>query len=260
MKNRRKVFCCAPGEPVPVRVESTPAEGILDVRFLGPISGILTHWTLKGTVKGSGRSLACPGVENCPTATHRGATRWKGYAAAEYWRDGQYQDWPACAFEVTQHAYDLLEGSDLRGTIWRFRRQVGQGGEREVTAEMIGEVNPDYLRDAFSVQAAVEKCYGTIHIAFDVPPQMKRTLVMPASAGSPPPNRPTKGQPAPSSSGLSEQRYKQQLLDGTLPPEVRQYMPKLVARLEEEIASAGEAPGKAALPSAGRRKTGPSGQ
>jgi hypothetical protein len=160
-------------------MKPTPEEGQLYVRFLGDVRGILTHRLKKA-------STACPGVEECPKAIHRGQTRWKGYVAAEWWRDDPYNDWKPCVYEVTANFFALLGGEGLRGQIWRVERQVGEGGFREVTGEMTEEVNPDSLRPEFSVEPCVQTVYQTIWIAWDVAPLIGPPRVMLPSTGDPP--------------------------------------------------------------------------
>jgi hypothetical protein len=231
MKPRRRASV-APGAPVPVELVSTPAEGPLIVRWLGDIRGMLVHWGKKA-------SSACPGPEECPTAVHRSKTYWKGFAAAEYWRAGQYQDWAPCVYEVTEHLFEQLEGSELRGTVWTVRREIGRGGLKEVTGEMTGEVNPDYLRTAFPIEPVVYRVYRSTHILLDVLPLMPRRLVLPASAGAAPRNMAAAAAAASAPVSDVADKISAAILDGTLSPELRLAIPRLIARKEAELKAKG---------------------
>jgi hypothetical protein len=218
----------APGAAVVIRVEAVPPEGIMVIRWLGSPRGILVHWVRKA-------GIACPGPDECKRETHRSQTRWKGFASAEYWRSGQYQDWCPCAFEVTSHLAELIEGAILRGTIWTMQRRASEGKTKEVVGEQTGEVDPDALRPAFSIEPAVCRVYGTPHILFDVEPYLPRPLMMPASAGAPPANMIGIGEPCGTSPRSATADYRQMILDGTLPDAVRKAVPRLIAKIEAEL-------------------------
>ena len=231
MAKPRRSVAPAPGAVVPLRMESAPKDGTpLIVRFLGPVSGILVHWRKK-------EPLACPGAESCPTANHRLQTRWKGYSAAEWWCAGQYQDWAPCVFEITEHLWDLLEGAELRGTVWRIQRQLNADAQKEVHGEQIGEVNEDYLRPAFSVEGVVQKVFKTPWIKFDVPRLFERRLLLPASSGAPPQilGLDTAKMAATNSSPYDTIRRK--VLDGSLDEETRKHFPRIVAEIVAELAA-----------------------
>jgi len=224
-----------PGAMVEVEVVSVPKEGPIIVRFLGIIRGILTHW-------GKDSSVACPGADVCPTSTHRGRTLWKGYIAAEWWRGGQYQDWCPCAFEVTQRLGELMDGAELRGTVWTCRRQIGRGGVKEAVGEQTDEVDPDRLRQPFSVEPAVCRVFGTTRIAWDVEPYLPRPVVLCAAAGPAPLEAPQEG-PEPADTGRSmKDEIRQHLIEGTLPDKYRLSLPKLVATVQAELDAAGRSP------------------
>lgn len=169
----------APGELIPLEMVSVPQEGFHVLRFLDEYRGILTHW-------GKKRALACPGEDNCPSTTHRGRTIWKGYCAAEYWRDRPYEDWAPCVFEVTERLAELMTGHVLRGEVWKVLRQVGRNQTKEVFGECVDEVNADRLRKPFSVEPVVCRVFGTRDIAFDVEPYLPPRQFFVASAGDRP--------------------------------------------------------------------------
>lgn len=156
------------GPPSPrleLRVVPAPKQGILIIRFLGPVRGILTHWSKK-------RPLACPGPLSCPTTVHRSRAEWKGYAPAEQWRDAK-QDWLPCVFEVTENLWRDLQTHQLRGQLWKIARElVKPPRTTRVVGELAEEHNGDLFPPAFSIEAAIWRLYGTKEIAFDLDPDI----------------------------------------------------------------------------------------
>lgn len=179
MAKRPKREQSAPGTQIPLEIVAVPPEGFLVARFLGDYRGILTHWGRKA-------ALACPGAAACPTATHRGKTVWKGYAAAEYWRDRPWEDWCPCIIEITERCAEQMQGHLLRAQVWKLERGTGRNGTKEVMAEHIDDVNGDRLRKEFSIEAAVWRVYRTRDIEFDVDPYLPPRMLLTASAGDRP--------------------------------------------------------------------------
>lgn len=225
----------APGENVPVELIATPDEGTLTLRWIGPIRGILTHW-------GKSASLACPGRADCPSTIHRGKTFWKGYAAVEYYRGGQYRDWAPAVFEVTERLYDVLDGAILRGTIWVVKRQVGLGGQKEVTGEQTGECNEECLRQPWSVEPVVCRIYRSTHILFDVEPLMPKRIVLPPSLGTDPFAMPDAKAVQAGENPSSYAVVRQQILDGQLDPRYEKSLPRLVQRVKADLDKEGLLP------------------
>lgn len=85
--------------------------------------GVLTHWH-------GGRSLYCPGPDDCPSVTHRTPTFWKGYLPCEIWAERKGQ-WFACLLELTEHAELDIRGRCKRGQLWTFSRALNQGKHRQ---------------------------------------------------------------------------------------------------------------------------------
>jgi hypothetical protein len=169
-----------PGAPVQIEVVSVPPEKPIVVRWLGTIEGMLVHW-------GKTSSVACPGESECPTAIHRGKTLWKGYVAAEFFREAQYQDWAPCVLEITERLRDQILGAVLRGTVWRLQRVVGRYGAKEVWGEQIDEINGDVLRPTFPIYPAIFRVYRTTRIAFGAAPVVPAKIELPPSSGYIPP-------------------------------------------------------------------------
>lgn len=226
---KRRHPAIPPGANVPLRLESCPREGVIRVRFLGPWRGALIHKPKKDV------QVACPGAADCPAAMHRSKTQWKGFAPAEWWREGQYQDWCPCVFEITQHLGELMHGAELRGTIWRIERRVGEFGANEVHGEMIGEVDGDSLRPPFTVLPTIVRVFGTVDIALDVPPNIPPRLILPPIAGGPPPDLVEPKKAKALGDLTMREMMKQQLAAGTLPEQSRKRYPDVVAKLEAEL-------------------------
>lgn len=229
--SKRRHPSVAPGDNVPLRLESCPNEGPIRVRFLGDIRGALIHKP-KPKVQ-----IPCPGVKDCKADVHRGKTQWRGYAPAEWWREGQYRDWCPCVFEVTEHLGEQLLGAELRGTIWRIERRIGDYGTREVHGTMIGEVDPSALRPTFSVIPTLVRVFDALEIALDVPPHKPARLLLTPSPGDPPPDLEASNAQEKIAGITERDKFKQMLAAGTLPEAIRRRLPRMIAALEAEIAA-----------------------
>lgn len=228
---KRRHPSVAPGEAVPLRLESCPTEGPIRVRFLGPYRGALIH------KPGPKKQLPCPGLDVCLSSVHRGKTQWRGYAPAEWWREGQYQDWCPCVFEITERLGEILHGAELRGTIWLIERRPTEFGGREVFGVMIGEVDPAKLRPIFNVLPTLVRIFGTVDIALDLPSHKPPRLILTPTAGDPPPDL-VQGAKAASVGELTlRDRLKGQLAAGTLPQSARTSYGPIIKALEAELAS-----------------------
>jgi hypothetical protein len=166
----------APGAPVRVELFRVPKEGIVRVRLLGPIRGILTHWI-------KGKSVACPGKDACPDKEHRSRTVWKGYCAAERARPDPFRDWCPCVLEITERAYEVLAGLEPCGVTLELYRQRNAGKNKEVTVTMLSLDRPAQLRPAFAVEPILFRVYRTDMILLDVEPLLPPPLMLEPTPG-----------------------------------------------------------------------------
>jgi hypothetical protein len=163
--------------PRPVRILSVPAARPVLVAFLGPYRGLLTHWSAK-------RSLACPGANLCPPATHRQKVVWKGYAPVDEW-SFQLELWLPGVLEITESLEHALAGRKLRGQVWMLSRL--QSSERgPVCATYSETLDEAELRPAFSIQPILERFYHSADLLLDVPnPIPPRVLLEPHESRAP---------------------------------------------------------------------------
>ena len=194
MSKARRGPAPLPGQPVAIRIECCPKEGKAVVRFLGPYIGTFTHYQKKGSVPCAGDNGECPAV------LHKNRKIWKGFAPAEYFRGGAYQDWCPCVWEVTESLNEILDGFPLRGQVWQIQRTPGDCGKPEVTGELLDQVDERTLRPAFDILPAVSRLYQFLPLQWGVkshvPPRLR---LEPAKGDAPPipePSRPAAGKKA----------------------------------------------------------------
>jgi len=170
-----------PSQATPVRLHSVPEGEKSTVRPLGTALGILTHWTPK-------RPYACPGARNCQATIHRGPTVWKGYAAAELWRDLPFRDWLPIVLEITERLWESMSATALRGQIWSLWRVGGDRKSKEVTGELLDIVEPKILRTDVEVAPVVCRVYRTSEIEWGVKPFLPARQLLAPISEQPPPN------------------------------------------------------------------------
>lgn len=169
-----------PGSPVPIRIESCPEKGSCTVRFLATYCGTFCHFVKRGV-----RPAPCMGDE-CPTALHKSRKTWKGYAPALLWRGGEYQDWTACVFEITETLNEALEDLHLRGSEWLIERKLGDTGKMEVCGEFRNEVPESELLPPFDVFPMVSRMYGYLPMQWGVKCHIPKRLRFEPVKASPP--------------------------------------------------------------------------
>lgn len=171
---------CAPIAPQHVALMAVPKEGRATVRLLGPCVGILTHWSKK-------RPIACPGANACPSLVHRLSTVWKGYCAAEVWRDTPERVWYPTVLEITERLWEVMSPHQLRGTVWELFRTVGDHGRIEVSGRLLDLVDPRTLRDDVRIEPVVSRVYRTMEIGWGATPVLPpRQLLAPVADAAPP--------------------------------------------------------------------------
>lgn len=147
-------------ESTPVRLIATPKKGLLHVMFLGPYSGLITHWTTAG-------SIPCLGEERCAQRVHACKEVWKGYAAVDVW-EPITTTWYAAVLEITESLEHLLAGESLRGSVWALHRG-GKGRHQEVIGRLEERRPVSSVRDAFDFRDLVESFFRMRELTWGVP-------------------------------------------------------------------------------------------
>lgn len=208
-----------PGSASPPLMFAVPEFGEVHVRLLGEMSSMLQHYN-------GGKPIACPGEGRCPSAIHRGDTRWKGYVAAERWRDGKFQDWLPCVLEVTRSLSVLMRGRVLRGETWKLWRAPGLYGKLEVTGEHVDTSDDDGWESPDFWLSVVERVYGTKEILWGVEPPLDDVAPLLPKKSAPPTGRrqsrhklearPLPEQPARTAADLERLRLAKEQLAGRM--------------------------------------------
>lgn len=167
------------GRPSPPELFPVPKFGQVVVRLLSEALTMNQH-------PGKDRPVACPGEERCPRALHAGDTRFKAYAACERWRPEPYGDWLPCVLEITEALWRIMRKHELRGTYWSLWRLKSEGAPKEVTGELVDEVNADALRKDVDIYVVVHRVYGTNDIHWGVEPLLDPIPPLPPSTDGPP--------------------------------------------------------------------------
>lgn len=177
----------------PVRVLPVPKGHGVVVIFAGPIEGCLSHWH-------QGRSLLCPGPEECAPSIHRGRTLWKGFAPVRHWNPHS-ETWRPAVLEVTEHLEEELHGRQLIGEVW-FLQRAGTGKKSDpVQGSFLERRDDRTLTAPFSVMPALNRMYHCAEIRFGIPNPVPRKMLLPeiaaagpelpAEAAAPEPSKPT---------------------------------------------------------------------
>lgn len=181
MAKSRRGPAPVPGKPVIIRIESCPEDGKAIVRFLGSYFGTFCHFAGKGK-----RPIPCMG-EECPASLHKGRKMWKGYAPAQYYRGGEFDDWCPCVWEVTESLNETLDGLHLRGGVWEIARVPGPTGKPEVGGSYLYEVEEKDLLPAFDVFPLVHRLYGFLDMQWGVKSHIPKRLRLEPQKGHSPP-------------------------------------------------------------------------
>jgi hypothetical protein len=167
------------GRPSPPELFPVPKFGQVVVRLLSEALTMNQH-------PGKDRPIACPGEERCPKALHAGATRFKAYAACERWRPEPIGDWLPCVLEITEALWRIMRKHELRGTYWSLWRLKSEGAPKEVTGDLVDEVDADTLRKDVDIYVVVHRVYGTNDIHWGVEPLLDPIPPLPPSTDGPP--------------------------------------------------------------------------
>lgn len=174
---------------VTLKLWPVPHQGVMTVRFLGEIQGMLTHYVF-GRPKG--RSVACKG-EECEKTVHKLRTIWKGYAPIEIARM-QQRDWYPGVLEITSALGQELAGRKLAGEIWALERRIGDFKHPEETGVFIRVERPAPIDARQWVETVCFRLYGVKEIqwgAKDPLPSRVRLQTRPLSSAEEPQNNPT---------------------------------------------------------------------
>ncbi len=160
--------------PRPVRVLSVKGKRPVSVRFLGPLMGVLTHFTRSG-------STPCLGQERCLPATHRYPIQWKGYAPVEEWEMLE-ELWCPMVLEITENLEHLLGTQSRRGEIWLLKRK-----DNHDKGEVVG-LYSETLDDAeipppFSVLPVLQKLWHRLEFPHGIANPVPRPVLLAPSRG-----------------------------------------------------------------------------
>ncbi len=185
-----------PPQSSPVNILRVPASGILCVRFLGPIRGLLTH-------RQGGHSVPCLGPARCPSGLHRGRSVWKGYSPAEGW-DAATGLWRPAVLEITERLEEVLRGRPLRGEVWTLARESTGERNAAVYGVFAERVDASALRPPFDVLPVLKRFFHEDDFPFDLPNPLPGRLMLEPSS-DPPPRLPEQIQPAAAAEPSPEQ-------------------------------------------------------
>jgi len=170
----------------PVRILEVPLGGLVSVRFLGPIRGLPTHHTKKGT-------MPCEGEGLCPQSNHRLPQVWKFYGACEYWIHSLAMWRPAC-IEATELLEESLRGRELRGEVWLLTRE----GQSKRHCRMVGtfceRLSDVALSPDFDIEPVLVRLFGVTNLLLGMP-SPKPLRVMLSDVRAPGPRLPEELQP-----------------------------------------------------------------
>lgn len=165
------------GQARAVRLLSVPDTHPITVCFLGPYSGLLTHFHGK-------RTLPCLGAEMCPQPIHRNRIIWKGYAPVDQWFQELGLYVPA-VLEITEGFEHRLNGRNIRGEVWALSRLERKPNSPVVA--LFSERLPDQvIRPSFPIRSIVESCYHAGTLLLDSPNPIPPAIMMEPVAGTPP--------------------------------------------------------------------------
>lgn len=163
------------------RVHRFDEPGEHSVRFCGPVESIHVHWPNKPRA----RAIACSGT-GCTPEVHKMRLAWQGYLAAEVWRI-QTQKWEPVVAQITPGWFDLLKGTNPRGSMWLATRCKNEYGKDEIVAHLVAHLDPQTMRCDIDVKSTVCRCYGVGAIAWNRPPILTQRQFLMPSLGDPPP-------------------------------------------------------------------------
>lgn len=162
----------------PVQVLSVPVNLPVCVRFLGPVLGLDTHWR-------SGRTIPCPGPDECPVSLHRTALIWKGYGPVEAW-ESSCRHWRSFVLEVTESLEEDLRGRDLRGEVWQLHR-MQKSGKTDPVAGIFCERLPEHsLSKTFDIVPVLLRLFHVPRLTLGTRNPMPPKVVIEPVEGNPP--------------------------------------------------------------------------
>lgn len=169
------------GTPVVPILWRTPPDGSLTVRFTSPIYGLLTH-------RMKSADQPCPGKEECPAATHRGNTRWKGYGAALIWRGKEFRDWIPGVVEVSSILESQFPITGPIGQCWELYRAPGESGHVEIAGRYLDSRQLDVVPALQWVLPVLVKVYRVFELHLGVENPFRAVSKMETVNDPPPPN------------------------------------------------------------------------
>jgi hypothetical protein len=143
------------------------------------ILGLLTHWI-------KGRSVYCPGPDDCAGTNHRESAVWKGYVAAQLWQASTklYYD---TVLEVTESAELDMRGRYRRGQLWCLSRTGSSRGKKcPVSANLVDSHDPASCPSTFDPLPLLQQLYHRLDVSIGISnPMPGRMFAVPATGDSP---------------------------------------------------------------------------
>lgn len=162
----------------PVHVLSVPENIPVTVRFLAGYQGLDTHWR-------SGRTIPCPGPDECLSSMHKSGIIWKGYAPVEAWEElGRL--WVPFVLEVTESLEEQLRGRDLRGEVWTLFRVQKNGRTDPVAGIYCERLAEGKLSPAFDVKPVLLRLFHVSELRLGRANPLPPKIMLEAVAGDAP--------------------------------------------------------------------------
>jgi hypothetical protein len=165
--------------PEPVTLLAVTCHVNLVVLFLGQIHGLWVHWY-------QGRSVYCPGAEQCPASVHRRKRLWKGYAAVYLW-DPKRALWLPRVLEVTESLGDHLRDREMRGEVWVLGRKDPKARTSAVIGRQLQTRDVSTLRPPFDIRPVLARVFSCDLVVLDADHPRPPVVMLEPARDTPPP-------------------------------------------------------------------------
>lgn len=133
-------------------------------------------------------SVHCLG-ENCPSWRHRGDRQWRGYVAAEVWKD-DWKLWVPVILEITPHLeLDFRAEGFARGQVWQIGRVPTPHREEKywpLGGQLLERRDPDTFPSCPSIRNTLKRIFRVEELDMGYPnPMPPKTYVRPSKDAPP---------------------------------------------------------------------------
>jgi hypothetical protein len=169
-----------PGDRYALRITRLEPGQSATLRMLSEsLLGLMTHWQ-------RGRSVYCPGQDDCPNTTHALDAVWKGYVAAELWIDARKQYFPT-VLEVTESCELDMRGRYARGQLWQLDRAGSVRGKKcPVAALLVGKQEAGVCPPSFDPLPLLQQLYHRLDVRCALPNPLPGRIFAAPHAGEAP--------------------------------------------------------------------------